>query len=359
MVRMENSSIRARPPSVVSISRESPTIPTIATSPDPDPELPTPFGGLNRAQKISQYDLYTNWGQKTKQHQYSQDGIYYDSIGGSWVGSHLQNFRRDHMPTVDVPLTFDHKTGRVTITHGFSTIKYLRYSTMQAHQEGRPTMGNTWAGDFLPFVAPWLDMGGAGENYQYQADFSDLKEIRAMMGAKPLSYLNNADFDDPAKAEAAMDRLLLYAAYPGAAQYDDDGCPTASVSSLHSNLQRPRRRRLGGDPLCSRHHGRCRGAKPWCERFGHGLGGYFFAIRNPGEAAELTLTLSASELRALRLESTKFVAVTACQIKSVAVDHVVLAVPAQWTAVVAVNRDDANKLAENSRKEVEEWRGAK
>ncbi|HZK80026.1 MAG TPA: hypothetical protein VFC46_03145 [Humisphaera sp.] len=326
---------------------------------NPDPELPTPFGGLNRAQKISQYDLYTNWGQKTKQHQYSQDGIYYDSIGGSWVGSHLQNFRRDHMPTVDVPLTFDHKTGRVTITHGFSTIKYLRYSTMQAHQEGRPTMGNTWAGDFLPFVAPWLDMGGAGENYQYQADFSDLKEIRAMMGAKPLSYLNNADFDDPAKAEAAMDRLLLYAAYPGARN------TTTMVAQRH--LYRayiPIYNALGAAGWEAIPYARVTtavpgGAKPWCERFGHGLGGYFFAIRNPGNAAELTLTLSASDMRALRLESTKFVAVTGCQIKSVAADHVVLAVPAQWTAVVAVNRDDANKLAENSRKEVEEWRRAK
>src|SRR4051794_26203484 len=112
----------------------------------------------------------------------------------------LQNFRRDHMPYVDVSLTFDHKTGKGTITHGFSAIKYLRYCTAQAHQDGRPTMGNSDAGQFLAFVAPWLDMGGAGENFEDQADFSDLREMRAMMRQKPLSYLNNALLKDPAKA---------------------------------------------------------------------------------------------------------------------------------------------------------------
>ena len=37
------------------------------------------------------------------------------------------------------------------------------------------------------------------------------------MYQKPLSYLNNTELADPAKAEAAMDGLLLYACYPGAA----------------------------------------------------------------------------------------------------------------------------------------------
>src|SRR5262249_48400961 len=154
---------------------------------NPDPELPTPFGGLNRAQKIIRYDLYTSWGSQTQQHQYEKDGIYYDSVGASWAGNHLQNFRRDHMPTVDFPLTFDHQTGHVRIPHGFSAIEFLPWCTPQAHNDGRPTMGNASPGYFLPFVAPYLDMGGAGEDYEPEADFAGLKEVRAQMYQKPLS----------------------------------------------------------------------------------------------------------------------------------------------------------------------------
>ncbi|HET6250168.1 MAG TPA: hypothetical protein VFE47_20930 [Tepidisphaeraceae bacterium] len=322
---------------------------------NPDPELPTPFGGLNRAQKISRYDLYTAWGKQTKEHQYQPDGIYYDSIGGAWAGAHLQNFRRDHMPTVDVPLTFDHKTGKVTITHGFSSIKYLRYCTLQARQEGRPTMGNSGAGDFLPFVAPWLDMGGAGENYEYEADYAGQREMRAQMHAKPLSYLNNAELGDAAKAEAVMDRLLMYACYPGAHS------TAAMVSQRH--LYRayiPIYNALGAagwEPVPYAHvtpNAADGKLNPWCERFGHGVGGYFFTVRNPGEATELTLTFTADELHRLNLEKPQFTAVTGCQIKSAATDRVVLAVPANWTAVIAINRDDAKGLAEANREEMKE-----
>src|SRR5439155_6941364 len=83
---------------------------------NPDPELPAPFGDMNRAQKIIRFDLYTSWGRQTEQHQFEKDGIYYDSIGAAWAGNHLHNFRRDQMPYVDFPLTFDHRTGKVTIT---------------------------------------------------------------------------------------------------------------------------------------------------------------------------------------------------------------------------------------------------
>src|SRR5258706_255200 len=65
------------------------------------------------------------------------------------------------------------------------------------------------------------------------------------------------------------------------------------------------------------------------------------------------------DLHALGIDKPKFVAVTGCQIKEAAADHVVLTMPAQWTGVVAVNREEAKGLGENSRKELEEWRGAK
>ena len=317
---------------------------------NPDPELPTPFGGMNRAQKITKYDLYTTWGRTTNQPQYEKDGIYYDSIGGSWSGMHLQNFRRDHMPYVDVPLTFDHKTGKVSITHGFSAIKFLRYCTTQAHQEGRPTMGNSGAGDFLPFTAPWLDMGGAGENYKYQPDFSDLREMRAMMRDKPLSFLNNAELKDPAKAEASIDALLLYASYPGAANVDQMVAQRhlyRAYIPIYNALGE-----AGWEPIpFAQASGapNAKGLTPWCERFGNSQSGYFFTVRNPGAAGDVTLSL---DLPRLGITKASFTAVCGCQIKSSSAGQLVLLMPAEWTGVIAVNRDAAAALAKRCQEEV-------
>jgi hypothetical protein len=321
---------------------------------NPDPELPTPFGGLNRAQKITQYDLYTTWGRTTNNPQFEKDGIYYDSIGGPWAGMQMQNFRRDHMPYVDVPLTFDHKSGKVTITHGFSAIKYARYCTGQAHEEGRPTMGNADAGYFFPFMAPLLDMAGAGESYEYHVDFSDLREMRAQMDQKPLSFLNNNELKDPAKAEATMDALLLYACYPGATNV---GQMIAERQLYRAYI--PIYNALGAagwNPVPYAHvNGESdpAGTAAWCERFGSRQSGYFFTIRNPGKAAELTLSL---DLKALGLDKASFAPVCGCEVKESGADRVVLKLPAQWTAVVAVNRADAGALEAAHRKELAAFR---
>lgn len=333
----------------------SPDHPSYRYLTNPDPELPTPFGGYNRAQKVIRYDLYTSWGGQTDQPQYEKDGIYYDSIGAAWAGSHLQNFRRDQMPYVDFPLTFDHTTGKVTITHGFSAIEFLRWCTTQAHDEGRPTMGNASAGNFLPFVAPYLDMGGANEDYYYQADFADLKEERALMFQKPLSYLNNADLEDPAKAESVMDRLLLYACYPGVSSVRQDSTELIRSQRALYRAYIPIYNALGAAGWEPIPYARLSQPDAWCERFGSPRRGYFFALRNPGAAADLTLTL---DLKALGIEKAEFAAITGCRIERSDAHSVQLAVPAQWTAVVSVNRPDAAALAAAHQKELAQWRRA-
>jgi hypothetical protein len=317
---------------------------------NPDPELPTPFGGDNRAQKIIRYDLYTSWGRQTDQPQYEKDGIYYDSIGGAWAGNHLLNFRRDHMPYVDFPLTFDHKTGRVAITHGFSAIEFLRYCTTQARGDGRPVMGNAGPGYFLPFVAPWLDMGGAGENYEEETDFAGLKEVRALMYQKPLSYLNNQDFADPAKAEGVMDALLLYACYPGAASV---GQMKAQRALYRAYI--PIYNALGAAGWKPIPYARVSAPDAWCERFGDAHGGLFFALRNPGAAREITLTLDRT---ALGLQKALFTAVTGCRILGTETTRVRLAIPSRWTAIIAVNRPGAAGLAARNQQEITAYRAA-
>jgi hypothetical protein len=345
----------------------TPTNPHYRYLTNPDPELPAPFGGLNRAQKILRYDLYTSWGQQTDQHQYEKDGIYYDSVGAAWAGNHLHNFRRDQMPYVDFPLTFDHKTGKVTITHGFSAIEFLRWCTTQAHNDGRPTMGNASPGYFLPFVAPYLDMGGAEENYSPEPDFAGLKEVRALMYQKPLSYLNNAEMADPAKAEATLNRLLLYACYPGAASVQQMKAQRALYRAyipLYNALGA-----AGWEPVPYTRvstRGEERRTPPaapavaetdaWCERFGDARHGYFFAVRNNGPARELTLSLSTRQLGVK--EEPTLTAVTGCELKGKGPGSARLAVPAQWTAVVAVNRPEAAALAAAHQRELARFRGA-
>lgn len=323
---------------------------------NPDPELPTPFGGMNRAQKIIQYDLYTAWGNKNNPPQFERDGIYYDSIGSAWAGSQIQNFRRDHMPYVDVPLTFDHKSGKVSITHGFSAIEFLRACTEQARNFGRPTMGNASPGDFLPFVAPWLDMAGAEENYKHEEDFAGLKEVRAMMFQKPVSYLNNAELSDPAKVESALDRMLIYACFPGS---------NRDVNQLKSQRHLYRAYipiyqaigKAGWQPIPQAKVLPIAAAReskplaPWCERFGDAKHGYFFAIRNPeDQPAELALKL---DLKALGIDRATFTAINGCQLKHAAADNAVVTVPAKWTAVIAVNHPEAAALAERHQKELD------
>ncbi|HZP83451.1 MAG TPA: hypothetical protein VFB21_17535 [Chthonomonadaceae bacterium] len=72
-------------------------------------------------------------------------------------------------------------------------------------------------------------------------------------------------------------------------------------------------------------------------------------------AADLTLTL---DLKALGMEKAEFAAITGCRIRHVDADSVQLTVPAQWTAVVSVNRPDAAALAAAHQRELAQWRRA-
>ena len=252
------------------------------------------------------------------------------------------------MPYTDFPLTFDHKTGKVTITHGFSCVEFLRWCTRQAHSRGRPTMGNSGPGYFLPFMAPYLDMGGAGEHYKAESNFAGLKEVRAQMHQKPLSYLKNKELKDPAKAESVMNRLLLYACYPGSesvAQMKAQRHLYRGYIPLYNALGA-----AGWEPVPYARVEKAENA--WCERFGNHRRGFFFAVRNhAAEARDLSLRI---DLKALGIEKAAFASITGCEIKKAEGGRVSLAVPAKWTAVVAVNRPDAKALAEAHQRRLKE-----
>jgi hypothetical protein len=88
-------------------------------------------------------------------------------------------------------------------------------------------------------------------------------------------------------------------------------------------------------------------------RFGGGRRGCFFAVRNPGPARDLTLTL---DRRSLALGHVDFTAITGCQLRRAGANSVRLAVPARWTAVIAVNRPEARALAVAHERELQRFR---
>ena len=158
-----------------------------------------------------------------------------------------------------------------------------------------------------------------------------------MMDRKPLSYLNNAELADPSKADAVMDRLLLYDCYPGAA--------SVAQMKLQRSLYKayiPLYNALGSAGWCAIPYARVAPADAWCERYGDSQHGYFFAVRNPGPARLLKLSL---DLKALGIRSAAFTAITGCKLESRTPSSVRLTIPKEWTAVVAVNRPEAEALA--------------
>jgi len=152
-----------------------------------------------------------------------------------------------------------------------------------------------------------------------------------------------------------MDALLLYAVYPGATNVDQ------MIAERH--LYRayiPIYNALGEAgwevvPYATVTRAiDAKGAMPWCERFGNRQAGYFFAVRNPGEAGEMALSL---DLAKLGIENCAFTAICGCEVKSADAGRVVVTMPAQWTGVIAVNRGNAEKLAQRHAEEMTLFRG--
>ncbi|HSU69521.1 MAG TPA: hypothetical protein VLJ39_21725, partial [Tepidisphaeraceae bacterium] len=66
-------------------------------------------------------------------------------------------------------------------------------------------------------------------------------------------------------------------------------------------------------------------------------------------AGDVTLSL---DLPRLGITKASFTAVCGCQIKSSSAGQLVLLMPAEWTGVIAVNRDAAAALAKRCQEEV-------
>ena len=163
------------------------------------------------------------------------------------------------------------------------------------------------------------------------------------MHQKPLSYLNNAELADPAKAEAVMDRLLLYACYPGAASV-----PQMNAQRSLYRAYIPLYNALGA-PAGSRSHTRASSPPDaWCERFGTAPRLF---LRHPQSRRRPRSDPPPGHESSRNLRKRHFRRSPAAKSKVLNAASVHLAIPARWTAVVAVNRADAGALAETNRHE--------
>jgi len=141
-----------------------------------------------------------------------------------------------------------------------------------------------------------------------------------------------------------MDALLLYDCYPGAqsvAQMKSQRALYRAYIPIYNALGK-----AGWEPIP---YARLSQPDMWCERFGGGQDGCYFAIRNPGAAREVVMKI---DRKALGLTSNGFESITGCTVKSVDSNSVKLSLPATWTGVVSVGRADSTGLASAHRREL-------
>jgi hypothetical protein len=171
----------------------------------------------NRGQSVYGWELYKQWGREPDRSKPDNlyEGLYYDSTAGWWSGWHLYNFNPDHIAAARIPAVFDHQTRRVALYHGFSCVEFMRECSKKMAGEGRVTMANTGPGFDLFYVAPYLSMMGAGENYDGAGGLGPLRQLRLAVGPKPLSYLYTSNLD-----EKIFEKCLLYAIFPGGFKID-------------------------------------------------------------------------------------------------------------------------------------------
>ena len=135
------------------------------------------------------------------------DGIALDSFGGYGQLSRA-NFRREHFPYSDSPLSFSASDHQPVQPVSFGSVAWVRELAEKIHGQGKLLMTNcSWGRTpgWLTFAAPYLDVFGAEATR-----FADPEFIRAIAYRKPctdLPYKPQAQWEVPWR--------LLHDIYPG------------------------------------------------------------------------------------------------------------------------------------------------
>lgn len=146
-------------------------------------------------------------------------GLYLDSFEG-WDSKDL-NFRADHFPFVDIPLTFDARTGRTAQVNMMHSFEFAAEARRRLERRGHLLMANTalyqwsWSAHYLDVLGIESSWGeGARINPPQRAE---MDYVRTMLRQKPYCYLLNvqySNFRGPI-VEQYFARCLHWGFWPG------------------------------------------------------------------------------------------------------------------------------------------------
>lgn len=125
------------------------------------------------------------------------------------------NYRREHWPYTDDPLTFDCGR-RPALQQQFSHIQYARELADRLHRRGMLLFANCAPG--TPFAAPYLDIMGGEEDWMPGGQWTPKSDeacgyVRFMCRAKPFGLLQYADLDAE-HTDKYIQRCLFYGIWP-------------------------------------------------------------------------------------------------------------------------------------------------
>ena len=227
-------------------------------------------------------------------------GVYLDSVTG-W-GSRYPNYREEHFPYVDGPLTYDDATFRVCVPGWQHTYEFMRELHRRLATGGRvvfPNLNNaTRRNHFLYFVSDVIGLEGGLRRGEFEPA---LGYYRSLAGRKPvliMDYLKILGRPSRIATREGFERFwkwcVLYGAYPSVGRECD------KAWELYGDVYRQYREPLrqigaaGWEPVT---YARAKPSDLRLERFGDARRGLFFTLMNPTtKPQETRLELDASAL---------------------------------------------------------------
>jgi hypothetical protein len=227
-----------------------------------DPELPHP----NRADLAT--DWQYRWLKQWDDPKYKGPRNYaWDSSTG-WTGQHLLNYRREHFKTVDNPLTFDGRTGRLCQLKALHDWEFAKYHAEMIRNKGGLTCANTSPMAALLY-GQYMDVLVREEPVSNIHDDAGIV-LRMLAYRKPVAY-----YQPPENAKDV--RLgMFYGFAPGFdATKEEMRAPAKQYMPIIETIDR-----AGWEPVT-----RARGEGLAIERYGRKAGEMYFTVRRDGKPA--------------------------------------------------------------------------
>jgi len=168
-----------------------------------DPDIPRP----NREDCARKYQ-FQNMATWDDPDVYHVNGVSWDSLT-NWTGFRIEDFRRENFQYVDVPLTFDRKTGRPVAIKGFHDFEMARTWAEEIRARGKFIRANTDLQPWL-FCGQFIELMGI-ERSADRVRETEMSLIRALCYRKPASYYRPV-------SEKGMRKCLFYGIHPGGLQ---------------------------------------------------------------------------------------------------------------------------------------------